>query len=73
MLFFDFPDRHHINVSSISVYSVVGTMVDGTLIKRDVNNECPSTAVIRQYSRIAFPGSKVEDGLYTCRCIISDL
>jgi hypothetical protein len=50
-------------------YSDIGTMVDKKLIKRDVNDEYPSSIEIRQRSEIAFPASRVEKGLYTCKYI----
>ncbi|GBC00975.1 hypothetical protein RclHR1_04020001 [Rhizophagus clarus] len=42
-----------------------GTMVDGVLIKRDIRNGHSNTTEIRHCSKISFPGSKVESGLYT--------
>ena len=48
-------------------------MVDGVLVKRDIRDKYPSKKILRNGSRIEFPASKVEKGLYTCKWCISDL
>ncbi|CAG8461255.1 15093_t:CDS:10 [Funneliformis mosseae] len=67
----------NVGKSSLNIFlediSKRGTQVDGILVKRDVKNSHPYKVKLNNGSKISFPGSRIEDGLYTYEFDIVDL